>query len=244
MKTKIILWILAIMMVMPAPSYAQSDNSKKSSKKLEKAATIAGGALVGAAVLGSLFKKKKKDKQETETTEVQEAAYVAESTESVQETASNEEGVEVAVIGEELQRREGAFKLVTNHPDFKIKVRRCEASGKTCVIDLIIENVGSTDVTMLVSYHSSYMIAYDDEANQYTNMKLSLGSTEWINSGGSYRTLMAGIPVKARIQIEGVAESATMFRRLDWKMQCEAWGLNLSKPIKFINLPISREGDE
>lgn len=245
MKTKIILWILAIMMVMPAPSYAQSDNSKKSNKKLEKAATIAGGALVGAAVLGSLFKKKKKDKQETETTEVQEAAYVAESTESVgEDIAANEEGVEVAVVGEELQRREGAFKLITNHPDFKIKVRRCEASGKTCVIDLIIENVGSTDVTMLVSYHSSYMIAYDDEANQYTNMKLSLGSTEWINSGGSYRTLMAGIPVKARIQIEGVAESATMFRRLDWKMQCEAWGLNLSKPIKFINLPISREGDE
>ena len=243
MKTRITLWILAIMMIMPDFSYAQDDN-KKSDKKIEKAAAIAGGALVGAAVLGSLFKKKNKNKQETETTEVQETATVAETTELVDSRASNEEGVEIAVVGEELQRREGAFKLVTNHPDFKIKVRRCEASGKTCVIDLIVENVGSTDVTMLVSYHSSYMIAYDDEANQYTNMKLSLGSTEWINSGGSYRTLMAGVPVKARIQIEGVAESATMFRRLDWKMQCEAWGLNLSKPIKFINLPISREGDE
>ena len=243
MKTRITLWILAIMMIMPDFSYAQDDN-KKSDKKIEKAAAIAEGALVGAAVLGSLFKKKNKNKQETETTEVQGTATVAETTELVDSRASNEEGVEIAVVGEELQRREGAFKLVTNHPDFKIKVRRCEASGKTCVIDLIVENVGSTDVTMLVSYHSSYMIAYDDEANQYTNMKLSLGSTEWINSGGSYRTLMAGVPVKARIQIEGVAESATMFRRLDWKMQCEAWGLNLSKPIKFINLPISREGDE
>lgn len=244
MKTKIILWILAIMMVMPAPSYAQSDNSKKSNKKLEKAATIAGGALVGAAVLGSLFKKKKKDKQETETTEVQEAAYVSESTESIgEDIVANEEGVEVAVVGEELQRREGAFKLVTNHPDFKIKVRRCEASGKTCVIDLIIENVGSSDVDIYVEGgRNGAMIAYDDEANEYTQITLFVGS-----KGGNSHTLLSGVPIKARIQIEGVAESATMFRRLDWKITCRAWNMNLHtdhKPIKFINLPISREGDE
>lgn len=243
MKTKIILWILAIMMVMPAPSYAQSDNSKKSNKKLEKAATIAGGALVGAAVLGSLFKKKKKDKQETETTEVQEAAYVAESTESVgEDIAANEEGVEVAVVGEELQRREGAFKLVTNHPDFKIKVRRCEASGKTCVIDLIIENVGSSDVYISTGYRNGGLIAYDDEANRYESIKVSVGNNEWI--WYAQRMLMSCVPMKARIQIEGVAESATMFRRLDWYIDSEVWGLNSNKPIKFINLPISREGDE
>lgn len=243
MKTKIILWILAIMMVMPAPSYAQSNNSKKSNKKLEKAATIAGGALVGAAVLGSMFKKKKKDKQETETTEVQEAAYVAESTEAVgEDIAANEEGVEVAVVGEELQRREGAFKLVTNHPDFKIKVRRCEASGKTCVIDLIIENVGSSDVNVMTGYGNGRLIAYDDEANRYESIKVSVGNSNWIWS--EWRNLMSCVPMKARIQIEGVAESATMFRRLDWCIDCEAWGLGRNKPIKFMNLPISREGDE
>ena len=117
MKTRITLWILAIMMMMPDFSYAQNDN-QKSDKKIEKAAAIAGGALVGAAVLGSLFKKKNKNKQETETTEVQETATVVETTELVDSRASNEEGVEIAVVGEELQRREGAFKLVTNHPDF------------------------------------------------------------------------------------------------------------------------------
>lgn len=246
MKTKIILWILAIMMVMPAPSYAQSDNSKKSNKKVEKAATIVGGALVGAAVLGSLLKKRNKNKQETETTEVQETATVVETTELVDSRASNEEGVEIAVVGEELQRREGAFKLVTNHPDFKIKVRRCEASGKTCVIDLIIENVGSSDVTISVqsSYGKNYLIAYDDEANEYNYIKLAVGS-KWITTSYQEKvTLLAGVPMKARIQIEGVAESATMFRRLDWRIYSDAWGLNSNKPIKFINLPISHEGDE
>lgn len=234
MKTKIILWILAIMMVMPAPSYAQSDNSKKSNKKVEKAATIVGGALVGAAVLGSLLKKKNKDKQETETAEVQEKTNIVDS------KTSNED-VEIAVVGEEMQRREGAFKLVTNHPDFKIKVRRCEASGKTCVIDLIIENVGSSDVDIYVkggSWHG--LIAYDDEANQYESIGIAV-SDKW---GLGTHTLPANVPLKARIQVEGVAESATMFRRLDWKIDCRAWGLNENKPIKFINLPISREGDE
>lgn len=245
MKTKIILWILAIMMVMPAPSHAQNDNSKKSNKKTEKAVAIAGGALVGAAVLGSLFKKK--DKQETEMTEVQEASFVAESTETVgEDIVANEEGVEVAVVGEELQRREGAFKLITNHPDFKIKVRRCEVSGKTCVIDLILENVGSSDVTIRVqsSHGHDDLIAYDDEANEYKFIKLSVGS-KWIPTAYSESTtLLAGVPVKARIQIEGVAESATMLRRLDWRITSNAWGLDRNKPIKFINLPISREGDE
>ena len=245
MKTRITLWILAIMMMMPDFSYAQNDN-KKSDKKIEKAAAIAGGALVGAAVLGSLFKKKNKNKQETETTEVQETATVVETTELVDSRASNEEGVEIAVVGEELQRREGAFKLVTNHPDFKIKVRRCEASGKTCVIDLIIENVGSSDVTISVqsSYGNNYLIAYDDEANEYNYIKLAVGS-KWITTSYQEKvTLLAGVPMKARIQIEGVAESATMFRRLDWRIYSDAWGLNSNKPIKFINLPISHEGDE
>lgn len=241
MKTRITLWILAIMMMMPDFSYAQDDN-KKSDKKIEKAAAIAGGALVGAAVLGSLFKKKNKNKQETETTEVQETATVAETTELVDSRASNEEGVEIAVVGEELQRREGAFKLVTNHPDFKIKVRRCEASGKTCVIDLIIENIGSSDVDIYVNDATygnyDHFIAYDDEANQYQKIYLTVGN------GRGHHTLPANVPLKARIRVEGVVESATMFRRLDWKIQCNAWGMNANKPIKFINLPISREGDE
>lgn len=235
MKTKAILWILAIMMVMPAPSYAQDDNSKKSNKKVEKAATIVGGALVGAAVLGSLLKKKNKDKQETETAEVQEATNLVES------QTSNED-VEISVVGEELQRREGAFKLVTNHPDFKIKVRRCEASGKTCVIDLIIENVSSADVNIGTGYGNGRLIAYDDEANRYESIKVSVGNNQWI--WYENRLLMSCVPMKARIQIEGVVESATMFRRLDWWIDSEAWGLNKNKPIKFINLPISREGDE
>ena len=236
MKTKMIVWSLAIMMVMPAPCQAQNDNKK--SKKAEKAATIIGAAAVGGALIGGLFKKKKKDKEETN----QEAAYVAEDAEIVYDASANNSGVEMTYVGEELQRREGAFKLVTNHPDFKIKVRRCEASGKTCVIDLIIEHVGSSDVKVMTGYGNGRLIAYDDEANRYESIKVSVGNSNWIWS--EWRNLMSCVPMKARIQIEGVAESATMFRRLDWCIDCDAWGLGRNKPIKFMNLPISREGDE
>ncbi|WP_455673968.1 hypothetical protein [Phocaeicola sp.] len=157
----------------------------------------------------------------------------------------NGETFETGIIGEAIQQRIGSFKLVTNHPDFKIKVRRCEASGKTCVIDLILENIGSQDVdiSLYSGFHGS--IAYDDEANQYhrENLKIILGSSgftqDWHNG-----KLLSNVPMKARIQIENVPESATVFRRLDLNIGCKAWNIGGEKKVKFLDLPISREGDE
>ena len=42
--------------------------------------------------------------------------------------------------------QDAPLKIVTNHPDFNIKVKRCAASGKTLVIDLIATNTGSEDI--------------------------------------------------------------------------------------------------
>lgn len=36
----------------------------------------------------------------------------------------------------------GNNKIVSQHPDFKITLKRCQASGNTCIIDLIMENIG------------------------------------------------------------------------------------------------------
>lgn len=132
----------------------------------------------------------------------------------------------------------GAFRLVTGHPDFKIKVLRCEAAGKTCVIDMIVENVGSNDVRIV--FRPDYAVAYDDEANEYKGIKMAIGSS----SLQEYHdiNLLSEVPVKARIQISGVRESATMIRRMDMWVKSSAW--NLDSNIKFMNVPISREGDE
>lgn len=136
----------------------------------------------------------------------------------------------------------GAFRLVTGHPDFKIKVLRCEAAGKTCVIDMIIENTGSNDVEVFFDAGGRGSVAYDDEANEYSGnaVRIAIGNNglDW---GGHYK-LLSEVPVKARIQINGVRESATMLRRMDIYVESRAW--NLDSHIKFMNVPISREGDE
>lgn len=69
--------------------------------------------------------------------------------------------------------QDAPLKIVTNHPDFKIKVKRCAASGKTVVIDLILSNVGATDVENIEGFGGIYYgsprgtEAYDDEGNIY-----------------------------------------------------------------------------
>lgn len=150
--------------------------------------------------------------------------------------------VALVFVGTASVSAQDGFRIVTNHPDFKIKVVRCEASGKTCVIDLILENAGSQDVHCIMrgSFYG-LSLAYDDEANQYDNIAVSIGNSRLSNDVGI--DLLAEVPVKARIQIEGVPASATMFRRMDITFDCDAWKLNADKKVKFYNLPITHDGD-
>lgn len=137
------------------------------------------------------------------------------------------------------------LKIITGHPDLKIKIKRCEISGSTCVVDMLIENVGSTDV-YIEFFGGSYTKVYDDEGDVFTkdNVKISLGNGKL----GDYlsETLHPEVPIKARLQIEGIPESVTMLKRINLAMYSQPWGLNPAKD-KFIvisNIPISRDGDE
>lgn len=138
-------------------------------------------------------------------------------------------------------------KIVSVHPDLKIKITRCEAVGKTVVIDMVLENAGSNDVNFnMAGGDNNESIAYDDEGNMYSynNIKVKLGNSELRSSHLGGMVLPAGIPIKGRIQIEGVPESASMFRRIDLRMFSDTWGFFGGKNAKITNVPISREGDE
>ncbi|MCH5331678.1 MAG: hypothetical protein J1E33_04650 [Alistipes sp.] len=144
-----------------------------------------------------------------------------------------------------------SFRIVTSHPDLKIKVQRCEASGSTCIIDLILENIGGSDVT--IGFLCKKTVAYDDEANNYEGL-VSLNGKPPRNT--YYRTLLpVNVPIKARVQIEGLSTAATMFRRIDLNFYCDDWLIGngdigwsmmrkYEKFAKLMNVPISREGDE
>ena len=144
--------------------------------------------------------------------------------------------------------QQGGFRIVTGHPDFKIRVLRCETSGSTCVIDIVLTNTGSSDVKVDLcgGYWRDASIAYDDEGNTYQSDRflVGYGSSSPRQSGYEF-VLPAGVPIKAKIQIEGLASSATYFPRLDLVANCETWGLNYyrGKVVHMYNIPISREGD-
>ena len=153
-----------------------------------------------------------------------------------------------------LQSFSQGLKIVTGHPDFKVKITRCEANGSTAVIDMVIENAGNNDVLITMWGGRScwgtphdMSVAYDDEGNKYTgenDFKVSIGKSGLSKCFGVEEVIPSDIPLKARIQLEGVPESANEFRRIDLIIDSEAWGLNDKKPVKFTNVPISRDGDD
>lgn len=136
--------------------------------------------------------------------------------------------------------------LISGNPDFKVKVTRCEASGKTVVLDMVLENIGSRDVEVRFDAYG-YILAYDDEGNKYGDrdrkVKLFLAGRE---TNGIQ--LPTDVPLKARVQIEGVPMSAQVLKRVDIYWYCPDWGGNAmggsnGKMIKMTNVPISRDGD-
>lgn len=140
-------------------------------------------------------------------------------------------------------------QIVTGHPDLKIKITRCEASGTTAVIDFLLENIGNDDVKIYMyggASQDSKSVAYDDDGNKYAGKNFQIDiSKSGLTAYNIGETLPPDIPLKARIQIEGVPDNATEFKRIDLQLYCDTWNLNRDKkPVKFTNVPIYREGDE
>lgn len=136
------------------------------------------------------------------------------------------------------------LKIVTNHPDFKIKVKRCEASGKTVIVDLILTNEGTNDVEGINGKGGENGAeAYDDEGNIYNrrNLKVKVANSEMYNEWGSGKfNIPVGVPMKYSVRIEGVPQSAESIARLKLAFDYGGWGLDNSKPIRISNIPISR----
>lgn len=141
----------------------------------------------------------------------------------------------------------GGFRVVTHHPDFKIKVQRCEASGSICVIDMLLINSGSSDVNMNFLFGGEgrkETIAYDDEGNIIAgrNLLVQVSSTSLSYYYIQNTTLPAGIPIKCRVQLENFPISSKLITKLNLKYNCDNWGGY--KDIQFYNIPVYREGDE
>lgn len=148
-------------------------------------------------------------------------------------------------LGWQNVRAQDGIKIVTNHPDFKVKVTRCVASDKTVIIDMTLNNVGDTDVEGLNVWGGARSEAYDDEGNIYkaNSIKIKVANYKDYTTNSYSFNIPAGVPMKLSVSIDGVSQSAESIARLKICLYCKAWtvGCDFDKPLRISNIPISRE---
>ena len=110
--------------------------------------------------------------------------------------------------------------IVTGHPDFKVKVTRCAASGKVVVLDLVFTNVSATDV-------ESWGIGTSCQSFNYSC------SHNWLK-------MISDVPMKVSLQITGVPANVEALARVDIAVDIPLFNIKPQSPIKIKNIPIER----
>lgn len=133
------------------------------------------------------------------------------------------------------------IKIVNVHPDLKVRVTRCVASGRTLTIDLMFTNASTEDIDIFVSggyYDSS---AYDTNGNMYTNAALEVkDASDTRYNSYKKRPLIAGVPTKISVEIRGVPATAEAIAVLNLMIRSQVLGIS-SKGLQIRNIPISRD---
>jgi hypothetical protein len=137
------------------------------------------------------------------------------------------------------------MKIVTNHPDFKINVKRCTASGKTVIIDLVLTNEGATDVEEILGWGGGRgSEAYDNDGNIYQGGAIKVrvaNRPNYSDYNSNTFKIPVDVPMQYSICIENVPVSTESIARLSLHFDCRQWGLNDNKMVKISNIPISRD---
>ena len=125
-------------------------------------------------------------------------------------------------------------KVVSPHPDVKVKFLRCIESGGTAVIEFTVNNLSNQDQEFTILGYNNYSTAYDDEGNLYEDANIQI--SDRIGPAISI-VFPSNIPVKCKLHIEKISQYATEFSKA-------TLGLLLRgeyKSIEFFNIPIVRD---
>ena len=134
-------------------------------------------------------------------------------------------------------------QIVTGHPDFKVKVTRCAANGKTVVLDMVFTNVSETDVENweIWTNSTSNTVVYDSEGNVFegNNLAVKVSNYDYTNYGFSNLKMISDVPMKVSLQIKGVPETVESLARVDLHVKIPFFNIG-NTPVKIKNIPISR----
>lgn len=139
-----------------------------------------------------------------------------------------------------------APQIVTGHPDFKVKVTRCEASGKNVVLDLTFTNVSAQDVEdWRICANSCFRktVVYDSEGNIYNgdNLTIKVSNSEYTNYSYQNLKMISDVPMKVSLMITGVPANVESLARVDLEVDVPLFNIKgYEAPIKIKNIPIAR----
>lgn len=134
--------------------------------------------------------------------------------------------------------------IVTGHPDFKVKVTRCAASGKVVVLDLVFTNVSATDVESwgIGTYCNNFSsVVYDSEGNVYSRNSLAVKVSNLdYRCSHNWLKMISDVPMKVSLQITGVPANVEALARVDIAVDIPLFNIKPQSPIKIKNIPIER----
>lgn len=135
-------------------------------------------------------------------------------------------------------------RIVTGHPDFKIEIKRCAASGTNVVLDLVVTNVGANDVKEFKVHGSGYATKfYDNLGNIYEkDIYVKIANKEYTSSIHEIR-LVSGLATNFSILVKDVDQRATSFALVEPDIYSTDWGIT-NQTVKLRNIPITREEEE
>ena len=238
---KVIISLVAIFALSAVPQQADAQFFKKLGKALKSAGKVvnqvagAAGALTGGKTAKVLNKVANVAGDVSNTA----SAFTGEEAE---EMISTDNSMTQNYVDQGYTQEDG-IRIVTGHPDLKLQVTRCEASGKTVVMDMFIMNTGATDVEdvcLYGDYYDNVSQIMDKEGNTYRPVFKLANMQRYENVLGRF-SLVSGVKRKVSMRIDNVPESAESFARILIACTSNFYGLTNGHTIQIRNVPISRE---
>lgn len=128
-------------------------------------------------------------------------------------------------------------KIVSPHPDLKIKFLGCVALNSTILMEFEVVRHGHD---AKINFGSVANIAIDDAGKQY-ELEYSVSGGNWRSGYSSQADLfIAEVPTSIRYKINNVSEQVKVFKQLNLKLHSPQIEMS-SEPIRIVDIPISRE---
>lgn len=161
----------------------------------------------------------------------------------------------ILILPFNLSAQDEGLRIVSPHPDLKVKITRCEAVGDNiCEIDITLENYADREVDFIVYggngsvpysdiQNATCSEAYDSNGNAYLEDKVKMKGTQHGYTSRSLSGKLGSMQyMVGHFRIEDVPANVDSFRKVVFCLKSDFWDIGSGeKRINIYNLPIIRD---